>query len=79
MKGYIGDEKATTNAIDSDNWLHTGDVAYYDNEGFFYIVDRMKELIKYKAFQVINKLLINRCSISCLKDHLGVSNSDKYY
>lgn len=52
MKGYIGDEKSTNAAIDKDNWLHTGDVAYYDEDGFFYIVDRLKELIKYKAFQV---------------------------
>uniref|UniRef100_A0A182QSE0 Luciferin 4-monooxygenase n=1 Tax=Anopheles farauti TaxID=69004 RepID=A0A182QSE0_9DIPT len=48
MKGYIGGEQV----IDADGWLHTGDVGYYDSEGDFYIVDRLKELIKYKAFQV---------------------------
>lgn len=53
MKGYIGDESATKQAIDKDKWLHTGDVAYYDEDGFFFIVDRLKELIKYKAFQVL--------------------------
>lgn len=52
MKGYIGDENSTKIAIDEDNWLHTGDVAYYDNDGYFFIVDRIKELIKYKAYQV---------------------------
>lgn len=52
MKGYVGDPEATRNTIDEDGWLHTGDVAYYDNEGYFFIVDRIKELIKYKAFQV---------------------------
>ncbi|XP_058465887.1 luciferin 4-monooxygenase-like [Malaya genurostris] len=48
MKGYIGKEEA----IDQDGWLHTGDVGYYDQDENFYIVDRLKELIKYKAFQV---------------------------
>lgn len=54
MKGYVGDPKSTHSTIDQDGWLHTGDVAYYDSEGFFFIVDRLKELIKYKAFQVNN-------------------------
>ncbi|XP_055637990.1 uncharacterized protein LOC129776390 [Toxorhynchites rutilus septentrionalis] len=48
MKGYIGNEEA----IDGDGWLHTGDIGYYDDERDFYIVDRLKELIKYKAYQV---------------------------
>jgi 4-coumarate--CoA ligase len=52
MKGYVGDPVATANTIDKDGWLHTGDVAYYDEDEYFYIVDRIKELIKYKAFQV---------------------------
>lgn len=52
MKGYTGDKKATENTIDKDGWLHTGDVAYFDDDKYFFIVDRLKELIKYKAFQV---------------------------
>lgn len=52
MKGYIGNAQATSATIDADGWLHTGDIGYYDENGEFYIVDRIKELIKYKAFQV---------------------------
>lgn len=52
MKGYYNDEKATAATIDKDGWLHSGDVGYYDEQGYFYIVDRLKELIKYKGFQV---------------------------
>ncbi|KAL7044572.1 hypothetical protein ACKWTF_001977 [Chironomus riparius] len=52
MKGYLNNPKATAETIDKDGWLHTGDIAYYDEDKQFYIVDRLKELIKYKAFQV---------------------------
>lgn len=52
MKGYYNDEKSTAATIDKDGWLHTGDIGYYDEEGYFYIVDRIKELIKYKGYQV---------------------------
>lgn len=52
MKGYVGDKKATEQTIDSDGWLHTGDIGYYDEEFNFFVVDRIKELIKYKGFQV---------------------------
>lgn len=51
MKGYIGDPKSTHSVI-KDGWLHTGDIGYYDEDFEFFIVDRIKELIKYKAFQV---------------------------
>jgi len=53
MKGYYKNPEATLAIIDSNGWLHTGDVGYYDKDLNFYIVDRIKELIKYKAFQVI--------------------------
>ncbi|TYJ25590.1 hypothetical protein E1A91_A07G060500v1 [Gossypium mustelinum] len=52
MKGYVGDEKATAETLDSEGWLKTGDICYFDSEGFLYVVDRLKELIKYKAYQV---------------------------
>eukprot|EP00099_Drosophila_melanogaster_P023452 NP_651221.1 uncharacterized protein Dmel_CG6178 [Drosophila melanogaster] len=51
MKGYIGDTKSTQTAI-KDGWLHTGDIGYYDDDFEFFIVDRIKELIKYKGYQV---------------------------
>ncbi|XP_030369611.1 4-coumarate--CoA ligase 1 [Scaptodrosophila lebanonensis] len=51
MKGYIGDTKSTQTAI-KDGWLHTGDIGYFDDDLEFFIVDRIKELIKYKGFQV---------------------------
>ncbi|PYS50156.1 MAG: 4-coumarate--CoA ligase family protein [Acidobacteria bacterium] len=52
MKGYLNRAEATRQAIDNEGWLHTGDIGYADDAGFFYIVDRAKELIKYKGFQV---------------------------
>ncbi|PSN43108.1 hypothetical protein C0J52_10474 [Blattella germanica] len=52
MKGYCGNLEETASTIDKDGFLHSGDVGYYDRDGFFYIVERAKELIKYKGFQV---------------------------
>lgn len=51
MKGYYENEKATNEML-QDGWLKTGDIAYFDDEFKFFIVDRLKELIKVKAFQV---------------------------
>lgn len=52
MKCYVGDEKATRAMIDEEGYLKTGDIGYYDTDGAFFIVDRLKELIKYKGYQV---------------------------
>ena len=52
MAGYLNNEEATAATIDADGWLHTGDIAVRDVDGFYAIVDRLKELIKYKGFQV---------------------------
>jgi acyl-CoA synthetase (AMP-forming)/AMP-acid ligase II len=52
MKGYLNRPEATAATIDQDEWLHTGDIAFVDEDGHFFIVDRAKELIKYKGFQV---------------------------
>ncbi len=52
MLGYLNNPEATADTIDEDGWFHSGDVGYADEDGCFYIVDRVKELIKYKAYQV---------------------------
>jgi acyl-CoA synthetase (AMP-forming)/AMP-acid ligase II len=52
MLGYLADEDATVATLTADGWLRTGDIATVDDAGRFRIVDRLKELIKYKGYQV---------------------------
>ena len=52
MKGYLGRQAETDATIDPDGWLHTGDIGRVDERGYLYVVDRVKELIKYHGYQV---------------------------
>jgi acyl-CoA synthetase (AMP-forming)/AMP-acid ligase II len=68
MAGYLGNEQPTAGIIDADGFLHTGDLARVDADGCVYIVDRLKELIKYKGYQVppaeLEALLLTHPSIA---------------
>nr|KYP54421.1 4-coumarate--CoA ligase-like 6 [Cajanus cajan] len=52
MRGYLNNEEATISTIDNDGWLHTGDIVYFDHDGYLHISDRLKDIIKYKGFQI---------------------------
>jgi len=79
MLGYWKNEKATKNTMDSDGFLKTGDIATVDEDGFYFIVDRMKELIKFKGLQVapaeLEGILLSHPDIS---DCAVVGKQDEY-
>jgi acyl-CoA synthetase (AMP-forming)/AMP-acid ligase II len=52
MKGYWNNPEETAACLTPDGWLHTGDVARFDEDGYLYLIDRLKEMIKYKGYQV---------------------------
>ncbi|MFD5559387.1 AMP-binding protein [Kitasatospora griseola] len=79
MKGYFGRESDTAATVDADGWLHTGDVGHVDQDGYLYVVDRVKELIKYKGYQVapaeLEALLLTHPSIADAAV-IGVTDAD---
>jgi acyl-CoA synthetase (AMP-forming)/AMP-acid ligase II len=79
MAGYLGNEQATTATIDEDGFLHTGDLAQVDHAGRVFIVDRLKELIKYKGYQVppaeLEALLLTHPAVSDTAV-IGVTDDD---
>ncbi|KAL0913761.1 hypothetical protein M5K25_017246 [Dendrobium thyrsiflorum] len=78
MKGYLNDPEATLATIDVEGWLHTGDAGYVDDDDEVYIVDRVKELIKFKGFQVppaeLEALLVSH---PCIADAAVVQQKDE--
>ncbi|MGW2018466.1 4-coumarate--CoA ligase family protein [Streptomyces sp. NPDC001927] len=79
MKGYLGRPDATATMIDADGWVHTGDIGRVDENGWLFVVDRVKELIKYKGFQVapaeLEALLLTHESIADAAV-IGVTDED---
>ncbi|KAI3422298.1 hypothetical protein GPALN_012823 [Globodera pallida] len=69
MLGYLNRDEATAEIIDKDGWLKTGDIGYFDENGCTYVVDRLKELIKVKGFQVAPAELED-----LLLSHVGVKD-----
>ncbi|MFQ5690962.1 MAG: AMP-binding protein [Gemmatimonadota bacterium] len=68
MKGYLNRPEDTARTVDGEGWLHSGDVGYVDEEGYLYLVDRAKELIKYKGYQVppaeLEELLLSHPAVA---------------
>ncbi|KAK6114135.1 AMP-binding enzyme family protein [Brugia pahangi] len=78
MKGYLNDIEETKKVIDSNRWLHTGDIMYFDSNNFYFVVDRKKDLIKVNGMQVSPTELedILKCH-KCVRDAAIVGIPDK--
>ncbi|XP_073281880.1 4-coumarate:CoA ligase 1-like [Primulina huaijiensis] len=78
MKGYLNDPESTEKTIDKEGWLHTGDIGFIDADDELFIVDRLKEIIKYKGFQVapaeLEAILLNH---PCISDAAVVPMKDE--
>ncbi|XP_062579412.1 LOW QUALITY PROTEIN: uncharacterized protein LOC134241356 [Saccostrea cucullata] len=59
MKGYLGQSQSTQDVITSDGWFKTGDIGYFDKDGNYFVVDRIKDVIKYKGYQIAPAYLEN--------------------
>jgi len=79
MMHYWNDPENTSKTIDQDGWMHTGDIGYYDEKDRLHVVDRLKELIKYKGYQVspseIEGLLLSHPAV---KDAAVTGKPDEY-
>lgn len=80
MLGYLDNPKATAEIIDSNGYLHTGDIGYVDKLGNWFIVDRCKELIKYNAYQIAPAELedtLLKCSLVSDAAVIGIFDEKK--
>ncbi|XP_063986253.1 uncharacterized protein LOC135167214 [Diachasmimorpha longicaudata] len=68
MRGYFRNPEATASVLDSEGWYHTDDLGYYDEDGKFYIIDRLKELIKCRLFDITPGPIEQ-----CIREHPGVA------
>lgn len=68
--GYFGDDQETKNILDSEGWLHTGDIGHFDKTGNLFIVDRKKDILKYKNYQIspsdIESVIIKHSKVSAV-------------
>jgi acyl-CoA synthetase (AMP-forming)/AMP-acid ligase II len=70
MKGYWNNPKETADCLTNDGWLHTGDIARFDEDGYLYLIERKKEMIKYKGYQIAPAELE-----ALLYEHPGVADA----